>query len=73
MELKKIRFKTDIYNKEAIEKSIEAFVEAADFDILEENGYFVVIVSNMVDEVADILEDEFCNYALYLMRLLENE
>jgi len=62
----KIRFNQQIYQKELIKQTVEQFKNLADIKLTESGDYLDVEFTNIDSEVANILPDEFANYALGL-------
>lgn len=60
-----IKFDKNIYNKKGLENAIQAYQELAKIEFLETDNVFVVKISNIDEEVKDVIVDEFCNYLLF--------
>jgi len=63
-----INFNKRIYNLKAIKEAIKAYKGLAKFNICSNKKYITVNLTNMAGEYVNIIEDEFGNYVLSLMR-----
>jgi len=63
-----IKFSVRIYKLSVVKSAIKAYRGLADFSIKEKKDYFEVGLENIDKEVKDIIQDEFCNYVLALMK-----
>lgn len=63
-----IEFNKDLYSKKAILGAIDDYSEFAEFEIRENGNDFVVDIKNIKKDFEDTIKDEFCNYALGLMK-----
>jgi len=72
MKIKKTKMKImddkKLYKITAIEKAIKQFEHLAEFNIDKRENVFVVSVANIDKDVANIFQDEFCNFVLHLMK-----
>ena len=68
----KIKFNKKLYQRSVLAKTIRAFSELAAFGILEKDGYYIVAASRINPAVSRIFKDEFCNYALAIMKNQKN-
>lgn len=59
-----IQLNNGIYNKESIQKAINDYSQLADFNLTEEDDYFIVQMNNIDKDVKSVIKDEFCNYLL---------
>lgn len=64
----KLKFNKKIYLKSAIKKAIKDYSYLADFVLGQDKNYFLVEITNAPLELKDVLEDEFSNYALSLIK-----
>lgn len=64
-----VKFNKDIYKKEAIVTSINEFSQAATFSLSEEEKYYLVSIAEIPAEIVSDIENEFCNYVLFLMKV----
>lgn len=65
-----IKLNKNIYDKKAIEKTIESFSHLADFVLGETGNYYIIkFIKKMELDESDLM-DEFSNYALYSMKSL---
>ncbi|MDD3032354.1 MAG: HxsD-like protein [Bacilli bacterium] len=60
-----IKFDKNIYNKKALENTIQAYKELANIEFSEVDNFYIVAMSNVDEEVKDLIGDEFCNYLLF--------
>lgn len=60
-----IKINKNIYNKESVKKTIQAYTSLAKIDFSEEANFFIIKMDNVNEEVKDIIQDEFCNYLLF--------
>ena len=63
-----ITFSKVLYTKKAISKAIRAYVEFADFTVIENEKDFVVNLEKIDPDFKDDIRYEFCNYVLALMK-----
>lgn len=61
---KTLKFNTAIYKRKAIEVSMSAFKEVADFLLVNNKRYVNVRLQVKEDYDIDVVADEFANYAL---------
>lgn len=62
-----IKFNKKIYTKKAVADAICEFKHLADFSVKNAKDFIVVGVENIDQDVGNVLQDEFCNYVLFLM------
>ena len=60
-----IKFDKNIYKKEGILNTVEAYKNLADIDFYENEDFFIIIMKNIDEGVKDVIRDEFCNYSLF--------
>ncbi|MDD2227354.1 MAG: HxsD-like protein [Clostridia bacterium] len=60
-----IKIDKNIYSKESLKKTIQAYEPLVKIDFLEEAGFFIVRIDNINEDIKDIIQDEFCNYLLF--------
>ena len=58
-------FAKSLYLPEAVQAAADAFSEFATFSVANEEAEVLVSASNIQPSLADVLLDEFCNYALH--------
>lgn len=63
-----ISFNRNFYNLESIKKAIRAYKGLADFDVSRDKKNIKVKLRNINPESKDVIEEEFCNYVLGLMK-----
>lgn len=64
-----INFNKKVYNIGVVKTAIKAYQNLADFELEEGGKYIKVCVKKIKDsKIKDLLEDEFCNYVLFLMK-----
>ncbi|KKS25987.1 MAG: hypothetical protein UU87_C0005G0014 [Parcubacteria group bacterium GW2011_GWA2_42_11] len=67
----RIIFSKKFYNPRAIKSAAAAFARLADFDLLDNKQTITVILKKIDQDVADIIGNEFANYALAKMKTSE--
>lgn len=65
-----IKFCKKLYKKKSILIALKDYKELADFNLSETKNYIRVNLKNIDKDVKDIIQDEFCNYVLNIMRIL---
>jgi len=63
-----IKFNKNIYKKEAIQKTKEAYKDLAKIDLIESDEYFIIKVESIDKIQEDVLLNEFNNYLIYEMK-----
>jgi len=63
-----ISFNKNFYTIEAIKKAIQDYKGIADFNIISNKKENKVEIKNIDPESEDMIEQEFCNYVLGLMK-----
>lgn len=63
-----IKFNKNLYNLKAIKSAIKEYQKLADFNLSQKGNYIQVELKNIDKEIRQIIEDEFCNYILSLMK-----
>lgn len=66
--VKKLRFNTSIYKKEAIEKAVSVYSEFANFSLCKNSRFIEIKINNAPHNVKGIIVDEFANYVLGLTK-----
>lgn len=66
--VEKIIFNKKIYTKQAIENSIDAYSQLADFCVSNDKNYFIVSIDKIDKGVKNVIRDEFCNFVLAELR-----
>lgn len=59
-----INLNKNIYPLSAIKSSIQAYKKLAKFYLLEKDNYYVLTLSDIDEQVKQVIKDEFCNYIL---------
>jgi hypothetical protein len=67
-----IPFDKKIYNLIAIENTIKAYQELANFEIKTDKNKITVKAEGVEKETEDVFKDEFCNYALSEMKKIKS-
>jgi hypothetical protein len=68
-----INFNSKLYNLKAIKNSVDAYKELAVFTVEKNKNNISVKITDIDNEVKDILKDEFCNYVLSEHKKNENK
>lgn len=63
-----VKFSKIIYRKKSVVEAIKKYSHLADFSLKSAPDHIVVSIKNINKDLNNILEDEFCNYVLYLMK-----
>ena len=63
-----VDFDKQLYSKQAINDSIEAFEEVAEFGFQEEEDFYKVSIRTSGENSPEFIRDEFNNYVLALMK-----
>lgn len=64
----KLSFDKQFYSLDVIQKSVQAYKDLADFSIEEKEQEISVRMSNIDEDVKDVIADEFSNYILARMQ-----
>ncbi len=67
-----INFNNKFYSLKAIKNSVDAYKELAVFTVEKNKNNISVKITDIDNEVKDILKDEFCNYVLNEHKKNEN-
>lgn len=62
--MRALKFNSQIYKKEAVQKAILAFSSLAKFKIKDTKDYVEVKIDHIAPKFKDTLADEFSNYVL---------
>jgi len=62
--IKIIELNKNFYNLKAVKRTAKAYKELARFSIKDTGKKIEVTMKNIDEDVKDVIEDEFCNYAL---------
>ena len=60
-----LRFDRRLYTKTALKEASASFSHLATFSLTEEDSQYVLMLSDIDEDVVDVIKDEFANHALY--------
>lgn len=63
-----IKFNKKIYSQSVIKRAIKNYQRLADFSFSPQKKYFLVKIKKTQPEIRKIIEDEFSNYVLSLIK-----
>lgn len=63
-----VKFNKKLYSQKVIKAVVQEFDNLADIKVNSQGLYITVSFANALKEVKDVIQDEFGNYVLYLMK-----
>jgi hypothetical protein len=60
-----VKFHKRIYKKNAVNRTMDVFKEAASFQLGQKGNYHIVTINNIDRDIKETIKDEFCNYVIY--------